>query len=346
MLEKKLIKLSLTALSALVLAACGSSGGDGDSSTDSVTNKVEDSAKKVENKAEETGQQAEDKAKETAKKTEEEAKRAEEKVREEAKKAEEEARKKADEAKLEKDRADAYAKNTMHGKGFTYNHDYRNTDVKDAQIDSNDLKFITIDGQKILEVAPEKSEPLIATTGDNKDKEIAGWRLASMSTFCCSDKQVSAAILGRAITPDNRVVAFYNGTPTDEKAMPTERDGVVKYYSSSASQFFVQGGFFNQDKTQFGDTSIVVDFGSKKVSGWTAAGIVEIDGKISGNGVNGTATVKKSSDLLSTVDWDLKTDADKTAPLNAQFYGDKAQSLAGEAHNQKWGVVFAAEKQK
>ncbi|MBE2893608.1 Slam-dependent surface lipoprotein [Spirabiliibacterium falconis] len=51
MLEKKRIKLSLTALAALILTACGSSGGDGDNSANSAVNKVENAAEKVEDKA-------------------------------------------------------------------------------------------------------------------------------------------------------------------------------------------------------------------------------------------------------------------------------------------------------
>ncbi|MBE2893609.1 transferrin-binding protein-like solute binding protein [Spirabiliibacterium falconis] len=337
MLEKKWIKLSLTALAALVLTACGSGGGDSNDSVNSAVNKVEDSAKKVEDKAKEAAKQAEDNAKEAAKKAEEEAKRAEEKAREEAKKAEEA-------KKLEAAKAEAYAKNSLHGKGFTYVSNYQNPDVKNVQVDSNDLNFITVDGGKILEVIPKNADPVIATGGSEQGEEIPGWRMTSLAMYCCSDKQVSAAIIGKSISPDQRIVTFYNGAPTAESDIP--QHGVVKYASQSASLFFVQGGFFTQGKTHIGDTSIVADFDAKKISGWTAAGMIEVEGNISGNSVNGMATVKDISIDSSLIGWDLKTDEDKTAPLNAQFYGENAQSLAGEAHNQKWGVVFAAEKQK
>ncbi|WP_161788334.1 transferrin-binding protein-like solute binding protein [Chelonobacter oris] len=33
------------------------------------------------------------------------------------------------------------------------------------------------------------------------------------------------------------------------------------------------------------------------------------------------------------------------APLNGAFFGSSAEEVAGEAHNGKWGVVFAAGKQ-
>ncbi|MBE2898766.1 transferrin-binding protein-like solute binding protein [Pasteurellaceae bacterium 20609_3] len=298
MLEKKLIKLSLTALAALVLTACGSSGGDGDSSSDSAVNKVENSAKKVE-----------DKAKDVVNKVE-------------------------------------AAGDKYHGGSVTLNvEDGKPANAIYAAVSSNDYGKIKVDGKEMSVLKQNQYSGIYS----------GRWMIINNEAVCCGNVldyvQVGYTVKG------NNAIAYYNGELTALKDIP--QSNKVKYATTNSAMV----GLFDLDGTKEKDAlramnfspELTADFDAKKLTGSIYAStksndkdrkeMVTLQADIKGNKFAGTASLV-NLDKADIERANLQSEAEKTAQLNGAFYGPNAANVAGIAHNEKWGVVFAAEKQK
>ncbi|MGV6988484.1 transferrin-binding protein-like solute binding protein [Testudinibacter sp. P80/BLE/0925] len=71
-------------------------------------------------------------------------------------------------------------------------------------------------------------------------------------------------------------------------------------------------------------------------------GLIIVDSTISDGAFNGTGVINFNEE--DKKEWGIGENQVK-APLTGAFFGEHAKEIAGEAHNGKWGVVFAAGKQ-
>lgn len=307
MLEKKLVKLSLTVFAALVLTACGSSGDD--NSTDSMVKKAENSANKVEDKAKEIGKKVEDKAKDVVNKVE---------------------------AVGEK----------YHGGSIMLNiEDGKPANTTYSAVSSNDYGKIKVDGKEISVLKQNQYSGIYS----------ARWTIINNEAVCCGNVldyvQVGYTVKG------NNAIAYYNGELTTLKDIP--QSNKVKYATTNSAMV----GLFDLDGTKEKDAlramnfspDLTADFDAKKLTGSIYASnksndkvrkeMITLQADIKGNQFNGTASLVnlEKADIERA---NIQSEADKNAQLNGAFYGPNAANVAGIAHNEKWGVVFAAEKQK
>ena len=155
--------------------------------------------------------------------------------------------------------------------------------------------------------------------------------------------------------PDTGIVyAFYNGLVTPETNIPTS--GNVVYGGDKTAQLFtlsngVQGPIASGDgvlsQVVTGNIEITANFSEKTINvklyeneGYEP--LILLDGKINSADITGTASLNINDEAIKQ----LQVADNLTAPLTGTFFGQNAEEVAGEAHNSKWGVIFAAEKQQ
>ena len=96
-----------------------------------------------------------------------------------------------------------------------------------------------------------------------------------------------------------------------------------------------------------GNIEITANFSEKTINGklYENEGyepLILLDGKINSADITGTASLNINDEAIKQ----LQVADNLTAPLTGTFFGQNAEEVAGEAHNSKWGVIFAAEKQQ
>ncbi|TNH06251.1 transferrin-binding protein-like solute binding protein [Testudinibacter sp. TR-2022] len=239
-----------------------------------------------------------------------------------------------------------------HGKGFQYTDRLRDddnitpTNVKDISVSSNDFKTIIVDG-KTINIVPSLS-------GINTENIILStiWQSDRYVGICCGTQtNIKSVKLGFSKDTDTGVIyAFYNGSVTPDSSIPAS--GSIAYHGDRTAQLFTlnpgnQGPIGQNTSLYKGSVDVIANFDTKKVNGELYSEenmlpLVSLVGDIDASQIAGTATLNFNEEALKNTG----IGNDITAPLNGAFFGEKAEEIAGEAHNAKWGVVFAAEQQK
>ncbi|MFZ7171480.1 transferrin-binding protein-like solute binding protein [Avibacterium avium] len=163
---------------------------------------------------------------------------------------------------------------------------------------------------------------------------------------CCGTQGNVKSVKIGAVLDNETLYAFVQGKPTAEDQIPTS--GQVVYEGKDTARLIPLGDINNKGLANELSVRVNADFDNKTISGnlYNDDGnVFDItNGKIAGNTiVNGEVSVSVQNDS-NRQSLNIENDAQFSAPLNAKFYGENAKEVAGTAHNEKWGVVFAASK--
>lgn len=243
-----------------------------------------------------------------------------------------------------------------HGQGFQYtnrkteNDSLTPSNVSNLTVSSSNLNTIVVDG-KTLNIIPSIAG---ITGGTIAIKTV--WQGDNYMSICCgTNTNIKSVKTGFVKDPDTGIVyAFYNGLVTPETNIPTS--GNVVYGGDKTAQLFtlsngVQGPIASGDgvlsQVVTGNIEITANFSEKTINGklYENEGyepLILLDGKINSADITGTASLNINDEAIKQ----LQVADNLTAPLTGAFFGQNAEEVAGEAHNSKWGVIFAAEKQQ
>ncbi|MCW9698442.1 transferrin-binding protein-like solute binding protein [Avibacterium sp. 20-129] len=172
------------------------------------------------------------------------------------------------------------------------------------------------------------------------------WVNDGKSYVCCGALGNVKDVKIGAVLDQKTLYTFIQGKPTPEDQIPT--NGQVVYKGEDTAIFQPLGDINNKGLTNELSVHINADFDNKAVSGTLYnqdGNVFDIqNGKIVGNTIiNGEVSVSRQDEHNKQV-LNIDNNAQFSAPLNAKFYGENAKEVAGTAHNEKWGVIFAASK--
>ncbi|TNG91984.1 transferrin-binding protein-like solute binding protein [Pasteurellaceae bacterium USgator11] len=169
------------------------------------------------------------------------------------------------------------------------------------------------------------------------------WTEYRSRKICCQEKtNINAVKIGAILDAESGLVhAFYNGEMTPISEIPTS--GYASYDSPKTALIFILRDNGQGPVDTYGNVKLLADFGEKTVKGSLYNGLVTVDANISESTFNGNGVLNINEE--GKKEWQIG-EGELAAPLNGAFFGEKAEEIAGEAHNGKWGVVFAAEQQK
>ncbi|MCW9709872.1 transferrin-binding protein-like solute binding protein [Avibacterium sp. 21-586] len=173
------------------------------------------------------------------------------------------------------------------------------------------------------------------------------WQSDDTKIVCCGTKTDIKSVKIGAVLDNETLYTFVQGKPTPEDQIPTA--GRVVYQGNGTAKLI---NLSDQDNKGFQNSSlsthIDADFDNKNVSGYLYDGSQKFfditDGKINGNDITNGKVSLTVQDEDNKQALNIDNNAQFSAPLNAKFYGENAKEVAGTAHNEKWGVIFAASK--
>ncbi|KAE9527194.1 transferrin-binding protein-like solute binding protein [Testudinibacter aquarius] len=234
----------------------------------------------------------------------------------------------------------------LSGAGFNYAADKtKPANTKSFTTISDNLNEVVIDGQK-FNVIPNTNNIDITTIS-------TVWLSDNIKSICCGTRtNIKSVKIGDFMAGD-QIYAFYNGAVTPESNVPQK--GTMRYSGGERDtiRFISMGdekvrGYFPE-----GDVELTADFDNKAIKGSAFNEAILLEGAISGAAISGTAVFNENATIRLDDDTEHNAltilqinEGERVAPLNGAFFGEKAEEIAGEAHNGKWGVVFAAEQQK
>ncbi|KGQ64299.1 transferrin-binding protein-like solute binding protein [Gallibacterium anatis] len=230
------------------------------------------------------------------------------------------------------------------GYAFSFNAEREKTANPSStiEISSNSIDTIVING-KSYSLVPE----MPGISGGTVTVSTI-WQSDNTKEVCCGTKaDIKAVKIGAVLDADKAIAyTFVQGKPTPEDQIPTS--GQVVYEGENTARVVSLGDINNKGLANELNVYIKADFDNKTVSGNLSnenGSVFDINnGKIDGNTiVNGEVSVSVKGDVNKQA-FKIENDAQFSAPLNAKFYGENAKEVAGTAHNEKWGVIFAASK--
>ncbi|SMB79532.1 Transferrin binding protein-like solute binding protein [Pasteurella testudinis DSM 23072] len=245
---------------------------------------------------------------------------------------------------------DTFTLPAANGGGFKYNFNHsKATDVQ-AITTAGNIQKIQVDG-KTLSIIPNT----YGLISPNINLSTL-WQSDGKVMVCCGTKENIDSVKTGFVLDGEIAYAFYHGLKTLENEMP--KTGTAIYKGNDTAQLYtlsdgLQGPIYyenpqNPDVIRYatGNVEIVADFGNKTIDGGlyqkgNDLPLVLLTGDIRGVDIVGTSVLNVNEREIET--WQV---GDRlTAPLTGAFFGENAKEIAGEAHNGKWGVVFAAGKQ-
>lgn len=228
--------------------------------------------------------------------------------------------------------------------GYSFSHNARTGQPANSsntiEISSNSIDTIVING-KSYSLVPE----MPGISGGTVTVSTI-WQEDNTKVVCCGTRTDIKAVKIGAVLNGETAYIFAQGKPTPEDQIPTS--GQVVYEGENTARVVSLGDINNKGLANELNVYIKADFDNKTVSGNLSnenGSVFDINnGKIDGNTiVNGEVSVSVKGDVNKQA-FKIENDAQFSAPLNAKFYGENAKEVAGTAHNEKWGVIFAASK--
>ncbi|MFU2058140.1 transferrin-binding protein-like solute binding protein [Avibacterium volantium] len=208
-------------------------------------------------------------------------------------------------------------------------------------ISSDSIDTIVVNGKSysiIPELAGISGNVIISTIWQQDDSKVV----------CCGTKTNIKSVKIGALLDNETVHTFVQGKATPEDQIPTT--GRVVYEGEQTARLINLSTSDDKKGMQNSalSTHIDADFDNKNVSGYLYDGDKKFfditDGKITGNNITNGKVSLTIQDEDNKQALNIENDSQFSAPLNAKFYGENAKEVAGTAHNEKWGVVFAASK--
>lgn len=232
------------------------------------------------------------------------------------------------------------------GYAFSFNAEREKTANPSStiEISSNSIDTIVING-KSYSLVPE----MPGISGGTVTVSTI-WQSDNTKEVCCGTKaDIKAVKIGAVLDADKAIAyTFVQGKPTPEDQIPTS--GQVVYEGNGTAKLISLA--YQDDRKGFQKSSlsthIDVDFDNKNVSGYLYDGDKKFfditNGKINGNNITDGKVSLAVQNEENRQAFNIDNNAQFSAPLNAKFYGENAKEVAGTAHNEKWGVIFAASK--
>ena len=202
-------------------------------------------------------------------------------------------------------------------------------DIPIYSLTSFNMNTIDIDGIKIEIPSDEYLNNTWASfskKGETKDKD------REVNVCCEKNSDVRFGIISSVDSEDIPTYMFYNGNPT--QVMPTRK----AIYSGDV---IFMGDFDGKDDNKIGypvgKSEFTVNFGEKKLSGSLTTPnqkVININADIINNAFVGSATSNHFK-------------ADAKVEVQGKFFGENAKELGGiaESHDNHFGAAFGAKKQ-
>ncbi|MFU2137370.1 transferrin-binding protein-like solute binding protein [Gallibacterium anatis] len=230
--------------------------------------------------------------------------------------------------------------------GYSFSHNARTGQPANSsntiEISSNSIDTIVING-KSYSLVPE----MPGISGGTVTVSTI-WQEDNTKVVCCGTRTDIKAVKIGAVLNGETAYIFAQGKPTPEDQIPTS--GQVVYEGNGTAKLISLA--YQDDRKGFQKSSlsthIDVDFDNKNVSGYLYDGDKKFfditNGKINGNNITDGKVSLAVQNEENRQAFNIDNNAQFSAPLNAKFYGENAKEVAGTAHNEKWGVIFAASK--